>query len=46
MKYVDTNLPKKVSEYLDEIYSNRELNDAFFDCDIELYGKRSNASTF
>ena len=38
MKYDDTNLPKKVSRYLDEIYNNEELNDAFFECDIELYG--------
>ena len=38
MKYEDTNLPKEVSKYLDEIYDNKELNDAFFECDIELYG--------
>ena len=38
MKYEDTNLPEKVSKYLDEIYSNNELNDAFFECDIELDG--------
>ena len=39
MKYEDTNLPKEVSKYLDEIYDNKELNDAFFECDIELYEK-------
>lgn len=38
MKYEDTNLPKKVSKYLDLIYEDKELNDAFFECDIELYG--------
>ena len=34
-KYV---LENSLSKYLDEIYDNKELNDAFFECDIELYG--------
>lgn len=38
MRYQDTNLPKKVSKYLDEIFDNDELNNAFFECDIELDG--------
>jgi len=37
MNYDNTYLPKRLSNYLDEIYNNKELNDAFFECDIELY---------
>lgn len=38
MKYEDTNLPKEVNKYLTEIYNNEELRNAFYDCDIEIYG--------
>jgi hypothetical protein len=36
-KYDNTNLPKDVRDYLEEIYNDEGLKDAFFDCDIEIY---------
>lgn len=37
MLYDNTNLPDDVKMYLREIYDDQELNDVFFDCDIEIY---------
>lgn len=37
MLYDKTNLPEDLKMYLREIYSNEELNDVFYDCDIEIY---------
>ena len=36
-KYSNTNLPQEVKDYLEEIYNDEDLKDAFFDCDIEIY---------
>lgn len=36
-KYSNTNLPQDVKNYLEEIYNDEDLKDAFFDCDIEIY---------
>ncbi|MBO7453288.1 MAG: hypothetical protein J6U54_23395 [Clostridiales bacterium] len=36
MKYDETSLPEKVKEYLEEIYNDEELSDAFYDCDVEI----------
>ena len=36
MKFVNNSLPEKLNSYLDEIYNNEELKDAFDDCDIEF----------
>ena len=38
MGYKDHRLPNILNNYLEEIYANQELNNAFFDCDIEIYG--------
>lgn len=37
MLYDKTDLPEDVKMYLREIYGNKELNDVFCDCDIEIY---------
>lgn len=37
MNYNNTRLPEKLKKYMEEITSNSELLDAFFDCDIEIY---------
>ena len=37
MLYDNTNLPDDVKMYLREIYDDQELNDVFYDCDIEIY---------
>ena len=37
MNYDNTNLPDKLKKYMEEITSNSELLDAFFDCDVEIY---------
>ena len=37
MQYDSTNLPQAVKDFLEEIISNEELCDAFYDCDIEVY---------
>ena len=37
MLYDNTNLPEDVKMYLREIYEDEELNDVFYDCDIEIY---------
>ena len=37
MVYDNTNLPDDVKMYLREIYDDQELNDVFYDCDIEIY---------
>ena len=36
MKFENNSLPEKLTNYLDEIYNNEELKDAFDDCDIEF----------
>ncbi|MBO7424874.1 MAG: hypothetical protein J6U23_04300 [Clostridiales bacterium] len=36
MKYDETGLPEKVKAYLEEIYNDEGLSDAFFDCDVEI----------
>ena len=36
-KYSNTDLPQDVQSYLEEIYNDEDLKDAFFDCDIEIY---------
>ena len=36
MKYDETGLPEKVKAYLEDIYNDRGLSDAFFDCDVEI----------
>lgn len=36
MKY-NTNLPKELNEYLEEIYNNEKLKDAFEECDVEIF---------
>ncbi|MBQ6017190.1 MAG: SMI1/KNR4 family protein [Clostridiales bacterium] len=37
MQYDSTNLPQAVKDFLEEIFGNEELCDAFYDCDIEIY---------
>lgn len=39
MLYDKTNLPEDVKMYLREICEDKELNDVFYDCDIEIYDK-------
>lgn len=41
MKYDKTSLPDKVKEYLEEIYNDEELSDAFYDCDFEILDESS-----
>ena len=41
MLYDKTNLPEDVKMYLREIYGDKELNDVFYDCDIEIYDEDS-----
>lgn len=36
-KFNNTDLPKDVQDFLEEIYNDEDLKDAFFDCDIEIY---------
>ena len=36
MKFDGTNLPEKVQKYLEEIYNDEALCDAFYDCDVEI----------
>ena len=35
MLYDNTNLPNDVKMYLREIYDDQELNDVFYDCDMD-----------
>lgn len=35
--YDSTGLPQDVRDYLEEIYNDEDLKDAFYDCDIEIY---------
>jgi hypothetical protein len=37
MRYEKTSLPENVRKYLEEIYNDDELRDAFYDCDVEIY---------
>ncbi|MCR5458292.1 MAG: hypothetical protein K6F51_00180 [Acetatifactor sp.] len=37
MKYESTSLPEKVQKYLEEIYNDEDLCEAFYDCDVEIY---------
>ena len=37
MKFENNSLPQILNNYLEEIYNNEELRDAFFDCDVEIY---------
>ena len=37
MNFSNTNLPENVKKYLEEIYNDEELRDAFYDCDVEIY---------
>lgn len=37
MTYNKTDLPEKVQMYLEEIFNDEDLLDAFFNCDIEIY---------
>ena len=37
MNYDNTGLPENVKKYLEEIYNDEELRDAFYGCDIEIY---------
>ena len=37
MKYDRTCLPEKVKKYLEEIYNDDNLRDAFLDCDVDIY---------
>ena len=39
MTYSKTDLPEKVQMYLEEIYNDEDLLDAFFNCDIEILKK-------
>lgn len=41
MIFSDINLPKKLSEYLDEIYADEELKDAFYYSDVDILGLES-----
>lgn len=41
MNYDNTRLPEKLKKYMEEITSNSELFDAFFDCDVEIYNEES-----
>lgn len=41
MLFSDINLPKKLSEYLDEIYADEELKDAFYYSDVDIIGPES-----
>ena len=36
MKYDKTKLPENVKAYLEEIYNDEELADAFYDIDVEI----------
>ena len=37
VKYSNTKLPKAVQDYLEEIYNDEDLKDAFYNADIEIY---------
>ena len=37
MTYDRTCLPEKVKKYLEEIYNDDNLRDAFLDCDVDIY---------
>ena len=37
MSYDETNLPRKVVKYLDEINSDKNLKEAFYYCDVDIY---------
>ena len=37
IRYEKTSLPENVRKYLEEIYNDDELRDAFYDCDVEIY---------
>ena len=37
MRYEKTSLPENIRKYLEEIYNDDELRDAFYDCDVEIY---------
>lgn len=41
MKYDKTTLPANVKAYLEEIYNDEALSDAFFDCDVEILAENS-----
>ena len=41
MKYDETSLPDNVKAYLEEIYNDEELSDAFYDCDVEILDESS-----
>ena len=41
MLFSDTNLPRKLCEYLDEIYADEELKDAFYYSDVDKIGPES-----
>ena len=41
MLFSETGLPKKLSEYLEEICSDEELKDAFYCSDVEILGPES-----
>ena len=41
MLFSDINLPKKLGEYLDEIYADEELKDAFYYSDVDMIGPES-----
>lgn len=37
MKFEIDSFPQILNDYLEEIYNNKELRDAFYNCDIEIY---------
>ncbi len=41
MLFSDIDLPKNLSQYLDEIYGDADLKDAFYDCDIDIFSPES-----
>lgn len=41
MLFSDINLPEKLSQYLEEIYGDLSLRDAFYSCDIDIYSPES-----
>lgn len=41
MLFSDIDLPEKLSEYLEEVYGDVSLRDAFYNCDIDIYSPES-----
>lgn len=41
MQFSDTNLPKSLSRFLEEIYGDEDIKNAFCDCDIDIFSPES-----